>query len=298
MALHRDVRIAMLRALWDHLDREPTWAVFTRAVEGSDWVMASRLGDIPADRLTETSDRRLSALLGRVLARQEPEARIDLLQRAAFLAVKDAERTFLSACGTRLGSPYDDEVAAAMRALLYRSDERDLERLEGMLEAVAPDRRALSVALGELLGLPVKSRASYMQAASAAERVLSKDVRLAPLRVRCAAAALEPLELAERLARMGESGHLLSDALEACRDGVNALPVEALEGVEARLTASPSAEARRVAVWCLVCDAAPGRGWTPERLARLERLQADPSPLVSGAAQAVFPPREMVRRPA
>ena len=299
LQLHRDVRIAMLRALWDHLDREPTWAVLTRAVEGADWVMASRVGDIPANRLTETSDRRLSALLGRVLARPEPEARIDLLQRAAYLSVKDAERTFLSACGARLGSPYDDEVAAAMRAILHRSDERDLERLEGMLDAVAPDRRALSVALGQLLSLQVKSRASYMQAASAAERVLSRDSRLAPLRVRCAAAALAPVALAERLAHMGEAGHLHSDALEACRDVVNGVNAAELEAVEARLAASPSAEARRVAVWCLVRDAGPGRGWTPERLARLARMQEDPSPLVSGAAQVVFPPREMVSgRPA
>ena len=68
--LHRDVRIALLRALWDHLDRETTWEIFARAVTGEDWVMASRLADIPADRLTQTSDRRLSALLARVLMRR------------------------------------------------------------------------------------------------------------------------------------------------------------------------------------------------------------------------------------
>ncbi|WP_241759042.1 hypothetical protein [Pyxidicoccus parkwayensis] len=298
MALHRDVRIAMLRALWDHLDRAPTWDVFARAVDGTDWVMASRLGDIPADRLTETSDRKLSALLGRVLRRPEAEARIDLLQRAAYLAVKDAERTFLSACGARLASPYDDEVGAAMRAILHRSDERDLERLEGMLDAVSSDRRALTVALSQLLALNVKSRASYMQAASAAERVLSKDARLSPLRVQCAGAALGAVEWAERIARMGEAGHLHSDALESCRGVVEKLPGAELEAVEVRLTESASAEARRVAVWCLVRDAGPKRGWTPERLARLARYQGDESPLVSGAAQAVFPPREMVAKPA
>ncbi|MCA9638736.1 MAG: hypothetical protein KC420_22065, partial [Myxococcales bacterium] len=65
--IHRDVRIALLRALWDHLDRDPTWRVYAKAVAGDDWVMASRLGDIPADRLTVESDRRLSALLARVL---------------------------------------------------------------------------------------------------------------------------------------------------------------------------------------------------------------------------------------
>ncbi len=294
LRLHRDVRIAMLRALWDHLEREPTWAVYTRAVEDADWVMAARLGDVPADRLTEDSDRKLSALLGRVLARPEPAARIDLLQRAAWLAVRDVERTFLSACGARLGSPYDDEVRAAMQAVLHRSDERDLERLEGMLEAVAPDRRALTVALEQLLALHVKSRASYMLAARAAEQVLARDSRLAPLRVRCASAALAPLELAERWVHMGEAGHLHADALDACRAAVDTLPLGDLEAVEVRLTESGSEEARRVAVWCLVRDAAPGRGWTPERLRRLARLQQDASPLVSGAAQAVFPPREQV----
>ncbi|WP_254627637.1 hypothetical protein [Myxococcus sp. CA040A] len=294
MRLHRDVRIAMLRALWDHLEREPTWTVFARAVEDADWVMAARLGDVPADRLTEDSDRKLSALLGRVLARPEPEARIELLQRAAWLGVKDVERTFLSACGARLASPYDDEGGAAMRAVLHRSNEHDLERLEGMLEAVAPDRRALTVALEQLLRLDVKSRASYVLAARAAQQVLSQDSRLAPLRVRCATAALAPRELAERLVHMGEAGHLHADALEACRTSVNTLPVGDLEAVEARLTMSGSAEARRVAVWCLVRDSAPGRGWTPERLGRLKRLQQDASPLVSGAAQAIFPPREQV----
>ncbi|HZI10237.1 MAG TPA: hypothetical protein VE153_07555 [Myxococcus sp.] len=294
--LHRDVRIAMLRALWDHLDREPTWAVFARAVEGPDWVMASRVGDIPADRLTATSDRKLSALLARVLARPEPEARIDLLQRAAFLAVRDSERTFLSACGARLASPHDDEVAAAMRAVLHRADERDMERMEGMLEAVVEDRRALSVALGQLLSLPVYSRAVYVKAALAAERVLSCDARLARLRVRCLAAALPPRELAGRLVAMGEAGHLHADALEACAHAVNGLPEGVLEEAGERLMASPSAEARRVAVWCLLRDASPGRGWTPERLARLARLQDDSSPLVSGAAQDIFPPREMVAK--
>ncbi|QQR48503.1 hypothetical protein JKA73_36520 [Myxococcus xanthus] len=292
MSLHRDVRIALLRALWDHLEREPTWTVFARAVEDPDWVVASRLGDIPANRLTETSDRKLSALLGRVLARPEPEARIGLLSRAAYLPVRDVERAFLDACGARLTSPYDEEVSWAMRALLHRSNERDLERLEGMLEAVALDRRALNAAVTQLLAVEVKSRASYMQAARAAERVLSRDSRLAPLYIQCVMAARSPLELAETLVQMGEAGLLHADALEACRLVVSMLPKGELEAMEARLSASASAEARRVAVWCLVHDAAPGRGWTPERLGRLARLQQDASPLVAGAAQAIFPPRE------
>jgi hypothetical protein len=44
---HRDIRIAILRALWDHLERDETWSVFERSVADPDWVVASKLADIP-----------------------------------------------------------------------------------------------------------------------------------------------------------------------------------------------------------------------------------------------------------
>jgi hypothetical protein len=292
-SLHRDVRIALLRALWDHLDREATWGVYDRAVTAADWVMASRLGDIPADRLTRASDRRLSGLLGRVLDRPEPEARIDLLRRAAVLSVSDPDRAFLTACASRLISRYDDEVQAAALAVLYRSTEADFTRLPGLLAVAMGDPRCLHVAITALLSVPIKSRASWIGAARAAEQVLARDPRWTTLRVRCAAAAMDGGELAAFVAALGEAGELTSDAMEVCRAAAHALPLEELIGVVDRLLASESAQARRVAVWALARDAGPERGWAPERLARLVALQGDPSPLVSGAAAAVFPPREM-----
>ena len=298
LPLHRDVRIALLRALWDHLDREPTWAVFERAVSGEDAIMASRVGDIPADRLTEALDARLSALLAKVLARPEPDARISLLQRAAWLRVMDRERVFLSACGARLASPFDDEVRAAMGALVHRSDEDDLPLMARMLEAVVEDRRALSVALDSLLQRrewmrPVPLRTVRLLA----EEVLAKDPRLATPRVRCAAVALEPGEFAGHLNAMGKAGWLHADALMTAQMAVAQLPVESMRAVGARLRASPIPEVRRLAVECVVRDAQEGRGWTPERLETLATLQRDESPLVAGAAQFVFPPREVVKAP-
>ncbi|RKH45411.1 hypothetical protein D7Y23_25830 [Corallococcus sp. AB050B] len=295
--LHRDVRIALLRALWDHLDREPTWAVFERAVAGEDAIMASRVGDIPADRLTEALDARLSALLAKVLARPEPDARIDLLRRAMWLSVKDRERVFLSACGARLASPYDDEVRAAMGALVYRTDERDVPLFERMLEAVAPDRRALSIAMDALLQPRRQMRPVPLQAVHGLVTggLLTKDPCLATLRVRCAAVALAPPDFALHLDAMGQQGWLHADALMAAQVAVSNLPVEALEEVGSHLAHSPSPEARRVALHCLVRDAADGRGWTENRLEALAMFQRDDSPLVAGAAQFVFPPREMVK---
>jgi hypothetical protein len=293
-ALHRDIRIALLRALWDHLEREPTWEVFTRAVAADDWVMASRLGDIPADRLTAASDRRLSALLAKVLDRPEPEARIDLLNRASLLAVRDPERSFLRACGARLGSPYDDEVRAAMSALLARADENDMAALGPMVAAVRDDVRALTVGLDVLLAAPLRSRAVWAQAGAAAERALEGDARLTALRVRCASGWRAPADWAAWAQALVEGGAADADTLAAVAAGVAALPSASLRGVIERWRASPSAALRRAAVAALARDAGPKRGWTPERLDALRALQADAAPEVAGAARAVFPPREMI----
>ncbi|MCB9569483.1 MAG: hypothetical protein H6710_20095 [Myxococcales bacterium] len=292
--IHRDVRIALLRALWDHLDRDPTWRVYAKAVAGDDWVMASRLGDIPADRLTVESDRRLSGLLARVLERPEPEARIDLLQRAARLAVADPERTFLRACASRLVSIFDDEVAAAMAALRERSTEADMEALPDLLRGAMEDARCLHVAIGALLSVEVRTRAVWIGAAKAAAEVLAVDPRFAGLRIRCAAAAMSGRELGELLLSLADDGLLEGDVLSDALRAIEKIGLHELAAATARFADAASPAARRLALAALLRDVGD-RGWTEGNRERLAALQADPSPLVAGAALAIFPPREMVK---
>jgi hypothetical protein len=163
-------------------------------------------------------------------------------------------------------------------------------RLPGLLAAAMEDARCLHVAIGALLGLPIRSRASWIGAARAAAEVLSRDPRRVALEVRCAAAAMTSAELAELIARRGEEGKLGFDALEACRAAVAAIPREELEAFGDRLRASAVPEVRRVALWAVAQDREVG--WTPERLARLGAAVQDASPLVAGAAGAIAPPRE------
>ncbi|MEZ4381837.1 MAG: hypothetical protein R3A79_10825 [Nannocystaceae bacterium] len=291
--LHRDVRVALLRALWDHLEREETWAIFDRAVRGDDWVMASRLGDIPADRLTATSDRRLSALLAAVLDRPEPEARVDLLTRAHALAIRDPRRAFLRACAGRLRSPFDDEVQAAMRALMHRGTEDDLRVLPELLQSALEDPRCLHVAIAAMLGFAIRERAVWIGAAEAAAAVLAADPRWVGLRVRCVAAARTGPELASFLIELARADQLTVASLADVQSALARVDPDALEIVTERLRASPDPAARFLTVGVLARDAAPGRGWAPERLDRLSALQGDASPIVAGAAAALFPPREM-----
>jgi len=291
--LHRDVRIALLRALWDHLDREATWEIFARAVKGPDWVMASRLGDIPADRLTATSDARLSCLLGQVLDRPEPEARISLLQRAGMLGIRDPERVFLRACARRLRSPYDDEVKAALVSLLRRGTEDDLRIFPDLLRNATADPRSLHAAIGALVGFPLQRRGVWIVAARSAAEVLAEDPRWTALWIRCHGAVAGGVELGRSLLRLVEAERLLGGAIPAAATALAAVEPDELGATVEVLMGSPSPTGRWLAVAVLARDAGPGRGWTEERLQRLARLQADRAAEVSGAALAIFPPREM-----
>jgi len=287
--LHRDVRIALLRALWDHLDREPTWQIFERAVADRDWVIASRLADIPADRLTARLDTRLAALLARVIARPEPEARIGLLQRTSSLALVDRERTLLAACRARLASPLDDEVRAAVAALLARSAEDDLPALGIAFDALRADPRAFYIAAMALCAAPIRSRASWLGAARELEAAALRDPRWAEVAVRAAGARAIAAELVATLERLAA---LDFDAQVAAGVAIHALRDEDLDATTTALAASRHAPVRRVAVTALAHAARSGRGWTAERLALLAALRGDRTPEVAGAAARLWPPRE------
>lgn len=286
--LHRDVRIAVLRALWDHLDREPAWAILERAVGDPDWVVASRLADIPADRLTPALDERLAGLLARLLLRPEPEARIGLLLRARSLGLADRARTVLTAIRARLASPYDDEVRAAMGAILARSTEADLAALGEALRALTADPRAFHVAAAQLCASPIRTRASWRAAASQLVDAALGDPRWSVVAIQAAGARAVAADLVTTI----ELAPLDLDASVAAIAAITQLDDHELAAAVTALIASPRAEVRRVAVSALAHDARAERGWTDTRLAQLARLRRDPSPLVAGAAARLWPPRE------
>lgn len=289
--LHRDVRIAVLRALWDHLDREPTWVVYDKAVDDPDWVLASRLGDVPADRLTKKTDARLAVLLAKLVNRPEPEARIAILQRAPSLAVVDRERVFLSACRARLESRLDDEVSGAMSAMLHRCQESDVPALEQALHALKKDRRMLEVAAELLLSARVASRGSWKLMAEAVERVARSSPVLATLRVKAAAARDDREVWAKAVEAVAKEGRLDADVVTAAAGSSAKLQRLELDPLVERFLGNPDAGARRLSL-LLLEKVVAAKGWSPERLGQLRRLREDASPWVASAAAMVWPPRE------
>ncbi len=295
--LHRDIRIALLRATWDHLHRESTWSLYRRAAAGPDWILAARVGDVPPDRLTVRTDRLLSEVMAQVVERPEPEARIDLLNRAAYLSIRDPDKVFLAACRRRIASVYDDEVRAAVMAQLHRSDERDIPAWKEFL-CTLDDARAWTVLIDTLISQNPRARALYLGMALAAADALA-DPRWLPLRLRLQAAALEPEALPEALA--GEvrraGGDLPVDAMNMAMVTVKSLPAGKHRAAIDALIRQPEPALRRLAVAGLEQDAAPGRGWSARRRKLLARLRGDGDASVAGAAGLIFPPREQDVKP-
>ena len=148
--LHRDIRVALLRALWDHLERPEAWAVFERAAADPDWVLASRLADIPSGRLSTAAEARLCRLLVRVLARPEVEARIDLLRRVASIPLRDGERVLFGACLAQMAGPHSDECRTATAAALTRMLPGEADALAERVRALLPKRRLLEPMVSEV----------------------------------------------------------------------------------------------------------------------------------------------------
>lgn len=184
----RDVRIAMLRALWDHLHRSEAWAAFERAAADRDWVVASRIADVPMDRLTEDAETRLADLLGRVLDRPEAEVRLELLRRAGWLPLRDVKRRFFRAVVRRIGARTSDEARAATTAALHRmrgDDGEEAELILGEVCAVLGRRETATAGARGASSACVRSRMARASRATCARRAREgTSVGGAPNRVR------------------------------------------------------------------------------------------------------------------
>jgi len=301
--LHRDIRIALLRALWDHLEREPTWQLYRQAASGKDWVLASRVGDIPPDRLTIEVDRKLSHVLSLVLDRKEPEARLDLLRRAAQLPIRDRERAFFASCLARLDSRFMDEVSAALQATVARASEGDVAQVIAALATLRGNRRALSTLALDLLQRLQTPSPVTRAIADGLLSVLADDAQATALYLRVALTVCsQPLQggrVVQILATVHAAGLLHAHALHSAADTVRAwpiarLPIADVETLLHTLSQRPEPELRYVGLVLLATLSAPehGQGWTPDRRERLKRATADTSPLVASYAQFVFPPAE------
>ena len=286
---HRDVRIALLRALWDHLEEPRAWAVLTRAVDDPDWIVASKLADIPLARLSDEAEARVAALLGTILGRKEPEARLDLLGRAAYLPLRDRGRALFKKLLAHLATSAEDEAVVALSATLQRMQPSEAMEVAAALCALVPRRRSIAAMVPALAArMGPYSPGSYTTVATGLLGALRADPATTALYVSLGSKLWDWEALATVLSDLASRDHLSYDVMASAFSAVQACVHPSL--LEPKLQAHKDPRVRRLGLVALVSSAGPKDGWTHDRRQRLVVYQKDPSMAVNGPASFVFPP--------
>lgn len=293
-APHRDVIVALMRALWSRLERDETWVVLDGAAASTDPAIAVAASRVPGNTLSPHAEERLAHLLAGLLAHLDPRVRMAALSRCTTQPLADRGEALLSPLLDALASPLPDECAAAAKVVFATYAARRAARVGEVAVSLRANRRAMSVLVAELQQWAVWRRDRSGPTVVAVLRALSPDPALAGLCAELAASALSAVALPAWFEEAVETLHAGSlPRATVALEMSNGLRPEELEAVEAALTPAEDERLRRLALAALCAQAGRLRlGWTVERQARLEAFRADLSPLVAEAAQFIFLPDE------
>ena len=292
--LHRDVRIASLRALWEHLEREETWTILEQAALDPDEAVATMVGRTPGDRLSDKAQSKLVALLVTLLNRPESTLRLTILLRCYQLPVRDSDRVLLPQLLKSLSSN-SDEVEAAANAIFATYTEA--EAIAKAIEQIIPQRRNLKIVLSNLQDRILGYGQDMVSVVKAILPVLAVDPIAVSWQIELAVASFSWDELEEFLIDLNSRGELHPDALVVAENAILYTyrpDIDRLHNLETNLAKSEDEKLRRLALSALIVQTQSRLGWNSARLARLHTYQQDPSILVAAAAQFVFPPDKII----
>ncbi|HLW00278.1 MAG TPA: hypothetical protein VKT82_16545 [Ktedonobacterales bacterium] len=294
--LHRDVRVALLRAFWDHLEQEKTWPILERAARSADPAIAAGVVRIPADRLSPGAQRRLAALIALLLAHPDPKVRLDTLQRVAQLPLTDVEQALVSPLFSALESPLPDECMAAADAIFTTYVGRDAALIANAIERIINHRRAIVTVSHVLQKAIWQSRSQMLPTARAVLAALRADPLTAAIQANLAIIALPWEDVLDILSNLAASNTLHSEALMAAVQAIQSAArrpdAAGLARLEETLRQNDDERLRRLGLAALVALAEPPRGWDQGRLALLQAYRADSAALVAAAAQFTLPLEE------
>jgi hypothetical protein len=287
--LHRDVRVALLRALWSFLEHNETWDIFMLAAQSSDVALARGVVYIPTDGMSPPTQQRLAMLLAQLLVHPEPEVRIDALQRCITYPVTDADHVLLSPLLQAMASPLPKECSSAANAVFVTYAGNDAPLIENAIRGLLTNRRALQIVIEQFLATLLSDRRRQLPTTGAILAALTTDPLTVSLRIRIILRGLAWEEATQELIQLREVLH--ADAMGKAESAIQyaaSRPDADLFGLEMALATSTDERLRRLALAALIAQSQQTQGWSDERIARLQVYKDDISPLVAEAAQFTF----------
>lgn len=289
--LHIDIRIALLRALWSHLEREDTWAIFASALTDGTPALARSTIDIPQDGLSPAAYRRLGEHLARLVEHPDPLVGAEAVKRLIHQPIGRLDARLIEALSGRfrhladratleqaseallLGlAPYDPGLFADL--VLARQEPLHIDAVVSAFARQSTSRRDLLRAAAQRL----------INGLSAQKRLVSSAGELAVW-------MLPPTTIVDFLANLYREGLFHPGVAERAARALPTLQHERprLEELEALLSEQADAGLRRLALSVLQGLAAMS-GWTAALRQRLERYRTDADPWVHEAASLISLP--------
>ena len=293
--LHRDARVALSRALWEHLDDPRVWPILEESARSNDAAIALMAARTTAPRLSDSAKTRLAALLAELLGYPDARVRLEVLANPA-LSILETRGDLRAALFHSLASDLPAEYRAAATAICGSAAARDAALAAQAIHQILPRRRALHEVL-ETLGFQVAARAHFGAVTRAIVEELARDPLTLGERIRFGFIGLPEGEWAQLIETALGAGALHADALQIAIEVLSNEYAPARQGRASggaavllrRWQNAPAPELRRLALADLIGRAHSGAGWSDARLRQLETFRADSAHLVAAAAQWTFP---------
>ncbi|MBC8141287.1 MAG: hypothetical protein H7Y38_07575, partial [Armatimonadetes bacterium] len=226
--LHRDVRVALLRALWDYIEKPEAQRVLLAAASDPDPAVASGVLRIPTGRLSINTGNMLRTILATALAHPDATVRMNTYSRFATEPLPDPDRVILPRLLQRLSSPLTDESAAAANAVFEMYNEKDAAAMGQAVTGTLPNRAALTAVLDVFMRRFTPYKTRFPQTIRAVLSALAPDPLTASYQARIAIGGLTGADAATALAGIPLHPEALMSAVAAAE----ALPTADAAGLE------------------------------------------------------------------
>lgn len=296
--LHRDVRIALLRSLWNYLETDAAWDVLSRATRSDDKPTAVYVTRTPSERLSPKAQEKLVALLSESLASDDPEVRIAVLSRCATMPILDKKGVLYAGMLSAAQSDIPDEYAMGTRAIVSTYATRNSDKIAETIQRLMDKRRNLAASVAQIINVCRVQSNRALPSVRAALQALEKDPYTGGLQMQLAASCLPWEEFITHMRDSARKGLLhagtLAAVVFALESSTTRPDAQLLHVVEEALAGEEDEMLRRIGLAALVAMSGGNRGWTAERIERLKHFRKDSSLLVASSAQFIFPPGELV----
>ncbi len=294
--MHKDVKAAVIRGLWNFCEIPEVWDVFDEAALSTERAVACAVIRIPFIRLSLDSRKRLARVLSLVLQHDDESTRLEALRRLTSSPVVDAERVMLKPLMSKLSADSHLERLMAGYIFFIHYAPDDEQSTEHLIMSVLKNRQNLLICLAQL------ERAQRVQPArmSLVTRAVLRTLWCDPLttghQVRIAFGGLPATDFARFLRSVEHANRLhygaVQEAVNMCASSANRFTPVEMDQIERVMFNKKSDGLRRIGLALLHALGASASGWTPERLARLNSYRKDTSLFVASVAEFTLPGTE------